>query len=180
MANAQLNTPDKIGIIGYPAKHSLSPTFQQAAFNERNLHIQYEIWETHPDELESVVRLMRAPNILGANVTMPFKETIMPLLDSIHPSAELIGAVNTIVKANGLLIGHNTDGIGFVEALADLGFASKEKNILIIGAGGAARSIAFSLIQETPAKIIIANRDKSRAISPVSYTHLTLPPTPFV
>ena len=163
MENPLSDTKGTIGIIGYPARHSLSPIFQQAAFNDKKLNLQYEIWEPPPSDLESVVAMMRGSRIHGANVTMPFKETIMDLLDSIHPSAQLIGAVNTIVKSNGKLVGYNTDGIGFVEALSDIGFVAEGKRIMVIGAGGAARSIAFALTQENPSQIVIANRNKDRA-----------------
>jgi shikimate dehydrogenase len=170
MANSQpekspLETYGKIGIIGYPVRHSLSPIFQQAAFHDRKLNLLYEIWETPPDKLESVVASMRSSNIYGANVTMPFKETIIPLLDSIDQSADLVGAVNTVVKSEGQLIGHNTDGTGFLEALSDLGLTPEGQTIMIIGAGGAARSIAFALSQKQPSCLIIANRDEGRAIN---------------
>tara|TARA_B100000809_G_C15048490_1_gene498114 strand:+ start:394 stop:1284 length:891 start_codon:yes stop_codon:yes gene_type:complete len=169
MANDQSTNPElatwgRIGIIGYPARHSLSPIFQQAAFDELKLNLRYEVWETTPDDLESLVASMRSSNIYGANVTMPYKEKIMRLLDSIDHSAEMVGAVNTVVKSNGNLIGYNTDGAGFVEALADTGFNAKGKTALIIGAGGAARSIAFALSYENPSNIIIANRNEKRAI----------------
>ena len=162
--NPELATRGSIGIIGYPARHSLSPIFQQAAFDEMKLNLQYEVWETPPDGLESLVASMRSANVYGANVTMPYKERIMRLLDSIDHSAEMVGAVNTVVKSNGRLIGYNTDGEGFVEALADTGFNAKGRTILIIGAGGAARSIAFALAHENPSNIIIANRNEKRAI----------------
>ena len=90
--------------------HSISPVFQQAAFDEMKLNLQYEIWETPPDGLESLVASMRSANVYGANVTMPYKERIMRLLDSIDHSADMVGAVNTVVKSNGRLIGYNTDG----------------------------------------------------------------------
>tara|TARA_B100000686_G_scaffold346639_1_gene433727 strand:- start:1754 stop:2620 length:867 start_codon:yes stop_codon:yes gene_type:complete len=167
----------KIGIIGYPAQHSLSPIFQQAALDTLNIDIKYEIWETHPDDLEAVVASLRAPNIEGANVTMPFKEKIVPFLDSLDLSAQQIGAVNTIVKSDGMLIGHNTDGIGFLEALGDILFTPQKKNILIIGAGGASRSIAFALAHENPSQIIIANRDKDRAVNLAQSLIATTPTT---
>lgn len=167
----------KIGIIGYPAQHSLSPIFQQAAFDTLNIDIKYEIWETHPNNLEAVVASLRAPNIEGANVTMPFKEKIVPFLDSLDLSAQQIGAVNTIVKSDGMLIGHNTDGIGFLDALGDILFTPQKKSIMIIGAGGASRSIAFALAHENPSRIIIANRDKDRAVNLAQSLIATTPAT---
>jgi shikimate dehydrogenase len=162
-AHRELASRGKIGIIGYPARHSLSPIFQQAAFDAMKLDLQYEIWETHLDGLESLIESMQSTNVYGANVTMPYKETVIPLLDSIDYSAEIVGAVNTIVKSNGNLIGYNTDGVGFVEALTDTGFNMKGQTALILGAGGAARSIAFALAYENPSSIIIANRNEKRA-----------------
>jgi shikimate dehydrogenase len=162
-AHRELAPRGKIGIIGYPARHSLSPIFQQAAFDAMKLDLQYEIWETHLDGLESLIESMHSTNVYGANVTMPYKETVIPLLDSIDYSAEIVGAVNTIVKSNGNLIGYNTDGVGFVEALTDTGFNMKGQTALILGAGGAARSIAFALAYENPSGIIIANRNEKRA-----------------
>ena len=106
-----------IGLIGYPVGHSVSPYFQQAALDYYKLDIRYEAWETKPEELESTVNGIRQPEKLGANVTVPYKEAVLPLLDEIDDLASSIGAVNTIVKRGGKLVGFNTDAHGFIKAL---------------------------------------------------------------
>jgi shikimate dehydrogenase len=103
-----------IGLIGYPLKHSISPYFQQAALDFYRLDIRYEAWETIPVELPAVVKNLRNPENLGANVTVPYKETVLSLLDAVDDLACSIGAVNTIVKKGNKLVGANTDAHGFV------------------------------------------------------------------
>jgi shikimate dehydrogenase len=96
------------GVIGYPAKQSLSAVFQQAAFDHLGLDMRYEIWATPEERLAEVVEGLRAPDRLGANVTIPHKEAVLPLMDERDELVRRIGAVNTIVNRDGRLHGHNT------------------------------------------------------------------------
>ena len=152
------------GIFGYPLSHSLSPAFQQAAFNHYGLDVRYLAWETPPEGLAEEVAKLRSGDFIGANVTIPHKESVMALLDEVDPLAQAIGAVNTIVKSDGRLVGRNTDAPGFMRELKeDGGFEPAGKRALLLGAGGAARAAAFALCREGVASITIANRNVSRA-----------------
>jgi shikimate dehydrogenase len=152
------------GIIGHPVAHSLSPVFQGAAFRECGLDVTYELWDTRPEELAGRVLRLREPGVLGANVTIPHKEAVFPLLDELGGQSARVGAVNTIVNRSGRLFGFNTDGPGFVSALKNEAyFDPAGKHILLLGAGGAARGIAFALAEARAASIDILNRSHARA-----------------
>lgn len=154
----------KVGIIGYPVSHSISPIFQQAAFDFLNLNIRYETWEIHPSNLSKGIADLRDSHVLGFNVTVPHKESIMSELDQITQEALEIGAVNTVVNSGEKLVGHNTDGSGFIRALKEEGkFEPKGKTALIIGAGGSAKAVAYHLIANQISRLIIANRTSERA-----------------
>ena len=154
----------RAGIIGYPLGHSVSPAFQQAAFDELEIDARYETWATTADELAARVESLRAGDVLGANVTVPHKQAVMPLLDEILPVAESIGAVNTIINRDGFLIGANTDAGGFTRSLEqEARFTAARKRALIVGAGGAARAVAFGLAWEGVSELIIVNRTPERA-----------------
>jgi shikimate dehydrogenase len=153
-----------IGVIGYPLKHSISPDFQQAALDYYKLDMRYEAREVKADDLPSAVNQLRQPQNLGANITVPYKETVIGLLDRIDDFAGLVGAVNTVVNSDGRLAGFNTDAPGFLKALrVDAGFEPANKKVLILGAGGAARAVSFSLLQEKVSVLIIANRSLAKA-----------------
>ncbi len=153
-----------LGIIGWPLKHSLSPVFQQAALDYIGLDARYEAWETPPDMLPEAVERLRLPCCLGANVTIPHKEAVAPLLDGLDDVAREVRAVNTIVNDHGILRGYNTDVSGFLRALReDGGFEPKGRRVVVAGAGGAARAVVFALIQAGAADVIIINRTLSRA-----------------
>ena len=129
-----------VGILGYPLAHSISPAFQQAAFDYCSLSIRYHAWPTPPGGLEEEVRKLRGEEYLGANVTVPHKERVLSFLDDADPWALSAGAVNTIVREGGRLIGYNTDAFGFVKSLKERGeFDPCGKRVLVLGAGGAAR-----------------------------------------
>jgi shikimate dehydrogenase len=153
-----------VGIFGYPLAHSISPAFQQAAFDYYSLPIRYQAWPTPPDRLEIEVARLRGDGYLGANVTVPHKEKVRAYLDEIDPWANSIGAVNTIVKEGSRLVGYNTDAYGFITSLREIGgFDPRGKRALLLGAGGAARAAAFGLAQEGIASLTIANRTLQRA-----------------
>jgi shikimate dehydrogenase len=153
-----------IGLIGYPLKHSISPHFQQAALDYYGLDIRYEAWETTLADLPDIVKNLRQPQNVGANVTVPYKEEVLPLLDGIDDLADSIGAVNTIVKENDKLLGCNTDAYGFIEALdKERHFDPKGKKVVMLGAGGVARAVSFVLVQRKIASLAITDGIFERA-----------------
>lgn len=141
-----INGETKIyGILGRPVAHSLSPAMHNAAFRKLGLNAAYVAFPV--TDLPQAVAGLRGLVISGASVTIPFKEEIIPLLDEIDPQAAKIGAVNTVVREEGLLVGHNTDYLGAVAALkARTGIAGEQ--FLILGAGGAARAVAFGILEQ--------------------------------
>jgi len=153
-----------VSLIGYPIKHSISPYFQQAALDYYQLDIIYELWETTPEMLVPTVAKIKEHKNLGANVTVPYKEAVLPLLDEVDELASLIGAVNTIVKKGDRLLGFNSDAYGFIEALDKEGhFNSEGKRVVILGAGGVARAVGFALVQKKANSLVIINRTFRRA-----------------
>ncbi len=151
------------GVFGYPVEHSLSPLFHNAAFARLGLNFVYLPFPVKPEELKVAVESIRSLNIVGMNVTIPHKEKVLPYLDEISPEAKVIGAVNTIHNKEGKLIGYNTDGDGFIESLKKQGgFDPKDKNVFLLGAGGAAYAISFALIKNGIKKLILANRTYSK------------------
>ncbi|OGO43835.1 MAG: shikimate dehydrogenase [Chloroflexi bacterium RBG_16_58_8] len=144
-------------LIGDPVEHSMSPAMHNAAYQALGLDYVYIPFRVKARELEQAVRGLRALNVRGFNVTMPHKVTIIPLLNSLDPLAEKIGAVNTVVNDGGDLKGYNTDGEGFLRALREKGMEPDEKNIVLLGAGGASRAISYVLAQQG-ARLAILNR----------------------
>ena len=154
----------RLGIIGYPVGHSISPAIQQAALDYYSLDVRYEAWETPPEALEERVACLRSGEYLGANVTIPHKEAALSLLDAVEEGAGLVGAVNTVVCQEGRLKGYNTDTVGFLRALEeDACFDPSDKTVLLLGAGGAARAVATALGGRGIAALFIANRSMERA-----------------
>lgn len=154
-----------IGIFGWPVEHSRSPLFQNAAFESLGLDYCYVPLPVRPEDLEAAVRGFRAMNFAGANVTIPHKEQIIPFLDELAPGAALTGAVNTIEVKDGRLVGHNTDGNGFVRSLDEAGIGVRGARCLMIGAGGAAKGVAVALAAAGISRITIANRNLDRAVA---------------
>ena len=130
-------------IIGNPVSHSMSPAIHNAAFEKEGINAAYVAF--HVGDLDDAVRGMRALGISGASVTIPHKVSIIPLLDRIDEVARMIGAVNTVVREGDDLVGHNTDGPGAARALKDAGIMLSARSVAMIGSGGAARAIAFTL-----------------------------------
>ncbi|MSQ61591.1 MAG: shikimate dehydrogenase [Dehalococcoidia bacterium] len=156
----------RCGIIGKPVGHSISPAFQNAAFRALGIDARYETWETEPEGLAAMVATLREADVLGANVTVPYKEAVLPLLDRLSEDAALVGAVNTIVRAgDGALVGHNTDIAGFQRALAEELAAAPVGRVAVIGAGGAARAVVLALARLGAWEIAVANRTIERAIT---------------
>lgn len=160
-------------ILGDPVAHSLSPLMHNAAFSALGIDAVYVPFHVIPGDLAAAVAGVRALQIAGLSVTVPHKENIIPLLDEIAPDAQRIGAVNTVVNRQGRLIGYNTDAPGFLRALHEtLDFSPKEKEVVLIGAGGAARAALVALAQEGATKIVVANRSLDRATALIDkYSH---------
>jgi shikimate dehydrogenase len=153
-----------IGLIGYPLKHSVSAHFQQAALDYYNLDMRYEAREVKADDLVSAISQLRQPKNLGANITVPYKEDALHLMDKRDDFVAVAGAVNTVINRDGRLEGFNTDGSGFLKALLeDAGFEPAQKNVVVLGAGGAARTVAFTLLDEKVSSLVIANRSLTKA-----------------
>ena len=153
-----------IGLLGNPLGHSISPVFQQAALDYYELPIRYQPWQVDGNEIMGCVRQLTSSRILGANVTVPYKEVVGSLLDELTEEAGAIGAVNTIVNRDGVLVGYNTDGYAFLRALReDVAFDPRAKTVLVLGAGGVARAIIFALAMAGVGTIILSNRTPARA-----------------
>lgn len=155
------------GIIGYPVAHSLSPLMHNTAFKELGVNACYKLFPLKEDELDGFFTALhdQSSAILGLNVTVPYKEQVIPYLDSISPLAQKIMAVNTIViNKERKLIGYNTDAPAFLSHLAELGFNTRDKKIAILGAGGSARAIltVLCMIPERPDVIRVYNRTAPR------------------
>ncbi len=152
-----------VGLIGYPLGHSISPVFQQAAFDKLGIDARYELWETPPENLEATVKGILDDNKLGSNVTVPYKEDVIPFLDDLNDVARDIGAVNTIVKGDRGLTGYNTDAEGFLRAVQIEGeFDPKGKKVTMIGAGGVARAIGFSMVKAGIKSLAMFDIDQPR------------------
>lgn len=167
-----------VGVFGYPIAHSLSPHMHNAVFKELNLDFIYLAFEVKPENLSSAIKSISALNMYGINLTIPHKEACLPYLDEITKEAKLIGAVNTIEvrhlgsravhlssQSSGQvrLIGHNTDALGFIRSLKESKISIKGKKILLLGAGGAGKSISFALALNNANEIYIVNRTLEKA-----------------
>lgn len=151
------------GIIGNPIQHSLSPFLHNLAGASLGEELLYAPFPVEEDRLFDAVTGLRALGVLGANVTIPYKEAVLPLLDQVDDHARAIGAVNTIANQQGMLHGFNTDWIGFSRSLEEKGYAMAGEHALILGAGGAARAVIYSLLQGGIASVRLAARTRDRA-----------------
>ncbi len=152
------------GIIGFPLKHTLSPHFQNAAFAYLGLDARYIPFEISPAELSTAFSGLKGLGARGINVTIPHKQAVLKLLDSVSPEAKGIGAVNTVVFKGGKTKGYNTDGKGFIRSLkSDLKFGPKGKAVFLYGCGGGAQAIAFMLAKEGARSIAFTDLDERRA-----------------
>ena len=145
------------GVIGDPMEHTLSPIMHNAAFEALKLDYTFLAFKVKPAELENAVNGMRALNIRGLNVTMPHKSSILKYLDRVDLSAQIINSVNTILNRDGKLFGFNTDGVGALKALRENDVEPKGRKILLLGAGGAARAIAYTMVRESD-ELAVLNR----------------------
>jgi len=153
-----------VGIIGCPIGHSLSPVMHNAAFEAMDLDFLYIPLEVELRRIRLSLKALRKLGFCGFNVTIPHKRRILAFLDRLSPEARLIGAVNTVEIREGRWIGHNTDGRGFLRGFVEkTGESISGRRILVLGAGGAARAVAFQCVLESGAALTILNRSSSRA-----------------
>lgn len=152
------------GILGYPAKHSLSPAVQNAAFKALGIDAQFGVFEVAENELPAFMEQVKHEPIYGLSVTAPYKEVIIQYLNEVAEDAREIGAVNTVVNREGLLYGYNVDYIGLIEALKEVCSDLRGRRVCVIGAGGAARAAIYGLLKEG-AEVTIFNRTAERAKS---------------
>lgn len=150
-------------VLGDPIEHSLSPAMHNAGFAALGIDAAYVAFHVRPPDLVTAVRGLRALNVLGFNVTVPHKEKIVRLLDSVGVSAQRTGAVNTVVPREGALHGENTDVVGFQRALEESGSDLTQARVLLIGAGGAARAALAAFAGAGVDRVTIANRTIARA-----------------
>ena len=153
----------RVGLIGHPVMHSISPCFQQAAFDALGINARYEAWDVLPQDLPAAINGLRADAVLGANVTIPHKGSAARFVDRLHQTARFVGAINTIVNVNGELEGYNSDVGGFQAALEGAGIDPQGAHICIWGAGGAARAVAWALVWRGAGALTIINRSPARA-----------------
>ena len=140
----------QLGLVGYPLTHSLSPILHKAAMKASAIQGEYLLYSIPPDETGGLVKLvnaMRTGEIHGLNVTIPYKQTIIPLVDELTPTARAIGAINTLYIRNNKLIGENTDAPGFLKDLSKSFTEPMKKRGLVMGAGGAARAVVYALLK---------------------------------
>ena len=150
------------GVIGEPIEHTLSPVMHNAAFQALGLDYAFLAFRVKPAEVETAVNGVRALNIRGLNVTMPHKTAIIKHLDRVDLSAQIVNSVNTVLNKDNLLFGFNTDGIGALKALKQNGVELKGRKVLLLGAGGAARAIAYSMAKEAD-ELAVLNRTVKQA-----------------
>ncbi len=150
------------GVIGHPIEHSFSPPMHNNAYKLMDMDYVYLPFHVQVEDISNVITAAKTMNIKGLNVTIPHKTSIIPYLDEIDPIAEKINAVNTISFKNGIAKGYNTDGIGAIKSLQEY-TTLEDKNVLVIGAGGASKAITFTLINEDINSLTIANRTEENA-----------------
>ena len=150
------------GVIGDPIEHSLSPTIQNAAFGHLGLDFVFLAFHVKAADLENAMRGMRGLGIHGLNVTMPHKSAVIGCLDEVDFSVRFLDSANTILNRDGKLSGFSTDGVGALKALLENGIDLSGKKVLLLGAGGAAKAIAFTLVPEV-GELAILNRSTEKA-----------------
>ena len=145
----------KYFVIGNPIDHSLSTKLQNYWLKENNINALYDKIKLNEDDLENFIKDIKQQKITGCNVTVPFKQAVIPFLDKLSPEALKTRSVNTIIFKDGSLVGHNTDIAGFTKAIQSSGFNLRGKKVLILGAGGVVPSIIFALKKMGVSEIIV-------------------------
>ncbi|GAB4229116.1 MAG: shikimate dehydrogenase [Deltaproteobacteria bacterium] len=155
--------PSLLFVVGHPVSHSLSPAMHNGVIARLGLPLHYVPVDLPPGHLRGFLRIVRAGNFLGGNVTIPFKEEAARLADTRSEAVRVCGAANTLVVRGGTLHAENTDGEGFLDALEARGWGRRFRKAVLLGAGGAARGIAFSLGRAGAREIVLLNRHPRRA-----------------
>ncbi len=150
-------------VIGNPINHSLSPKLHNYWLKKNNIKATYDKIKLEENEIKNFIQDIRRQKIIGCNVTVPFKKTVIPYLDKLSPEVEKTQSVNTIALNEGNLVGYNTDIVGFEKAIKSLNFGMKERKVLILGAGGVVPSIIYALKKMDVSLINISNRTKQNA-----------------
>lgn len=159
-----IKPPVRLAVIGDPVTHSLSPEIQNAALRECSIEMQYAKFHIMTDELKEALDLMGQNGFAGMNLTVPHKERAHALVDELDDQAKQVGAVNTIAVRDQQLVGFNTDGLGFARAIRDeFSVDLRDLRVLVLGAGGAARAIAFECARQDCERLVIANRTRAKA-----------------
>ena len=150
-------------VIGNPIDHSLSPKLHNHWLKENNIDATYDKIKLEENEIKNFIQDIKQQKIIGCNVTVPFKKSVIPFLDKLSLAAEQTQSVNTVVFDDGDLVGHNTDIAGFDVAIKKLNFNMKDKKILILGAGGVVPSLIFALKNMHVSEIVVSNRTREKA-----------------
>jgi len=172
----------QLGLIGYPLGHSLSPKIHTAALKTGGLQGDYSLFPIHPDDkqgLKDLLARVRAGEITGLNVTIPHKQNVIEFMDELTPTAQVIGAVNTIYMRDNKLIGDNTDAPGFLSDLKRVSNSSfgTSHSALVLGAGGSARAVVYALANDGWNVTIVARRIEQAQQLADSFTNYQLPIT---
>ena len=159
-------------VIAKPIRHSISPFIHNHAYQLTATNAVYLAWEVAEEQVEQSLQQLRVLDMLGANISMPYKKKVLPYLDQVDESAQLIGSINTIVQKDGCLTGYNTDGLGFLKSLPKT-FSMKDKKLVLLGAGGAATAIILEAIRQGVAEIHLFVRPESLAKYQAIYSPLS-------
>lgn len=152
------------GLLGHPVRHSLSPEMHTALFRQLGLDAVYVAFDVLPQRAGQVADSIRTLDLVGVNLTVPFKESVLPHLDHLTLAAREAGAVNCVINVDGYLTGYNTDGAGLMAALdEEFGFQAAGQTCLVLGAGGAGRAAAASLAARGAKHVVLMNRTRARA-----------------
>ena len=150
------------GLLGTPVAHSISPQMHNEAFRQLDMDCIYLAFDVGTDNMKRAVDGLRALNVRGYNVTMPNKNMMATLCDQLSPAAKIIGAVNTVVNDNDMLIGHNTDGIGYMRAVEKAGHNIINKKMTLLGAGGASTAVLVQAALDGLSEISVFSRSTSK------------------
>ncbi len=151
------------GIMAYPVEHSLSPLMHNFYAEQMGIDFVYVPFKVQKEQVKAAIRGAYALNLTGMNVTVPHKQTVIPYLKELDSAAKSIGAVNTLVRTEGGYKGYNTDASGFLRAIKGAGIHISGQDCLLIGAGGAAKAVAYMLGEQGAASVIVLNRNEQRA-----------------
>ncbi len=169
------------GLVGHPIRHSLSPAMHNELFRRKRVDAVYVALDVQPSRAGDVADAIRTLALAGANLTVPFKERVLPRLDQLSDAAACAGAVNVVLHDDGRLVGHNTDGEGYLRALREeLGIDPAGRDAAILGAGGTGRAVAAALAGAGVARVVFYNRSVERAAAAVDALAPRFPGTAFV